>query len=192
VSVDGSWWDPIGMRATVSHLVRFDGTFIPDGDVLGTPGQYLLEGWQTRFIPHYAASFLGAAEAAYEHTREYLVSQRRAEDPYAQHRLARMAIAVETANLWLRHVGGLWDAGARAEAETAGSRARWLIEQLATETVEHAVHACGARSLVRPSPIERILRDLSLYVRHDNDDQILATVGRDLLGLAHDRSFYKP
>jgi alkylation response protein AidB-like acyl-CoA dehydrogenase len=192
VSVDGSWWDPIGMRATVSHLVRFDGTFIPDGDVLGTPGQYLLEGWQTRFIPHYAASFLGAAEAAYEHTREYLVSQRRAEDPYAQHRLARMAIAVETAHLWLRHVGGLWDSGARAEAETAGSRARWLIEQLATETVEHAVHACGARSLVRPSPIERILRDLSLYVRHDNDDQILATVGRDLLGLAHDRSFYKP
>ena len=30
VSVDESWWDPIGMRATVSHLVHFDGTFIPD------------------------------------------------------------------------------------------------------------------------------------------------------------------
>ena len=29
VSVDGSWWDPVGMRATVSHLVEFDGTFDP-------------------------------------------------------------------------------------------------------------------------------------------------------------------
>src|SRR5688500_17004548 len=35
VSVDGSWWDPVGMRATVSHLVRFDGTFVPDADVIG-------------------------------------------------------------------------------------------------------------------------------------------------------------
>ena len=29
VSFDGSWWDPIGMRATVSHLTRFQQTFIP-------------------------------------------------------------------------------------------------------------------------------------------------------------------
>lgn len=192
VSIDGSWWDPIGMRATVSHLVRFDGTFIPDGDVIGEPGEYLTGGWQTRFIPHYAASFLGAAEGAWEHTRDYLVAQGKVDDPYVQHRVARMAVAVETGHLWLRHVAELWDRGDEEEAQTAGSRARWLIEQLATETVAHAVHACGARSLVRPSPLERIYRDLSLYVRHDDDDRILATIGKDRLGLAHDRSFYKP
>ncbi|MEP7220701.1 MAG: acyl-CoA dehydrogenase family protein, partial [Bacteroidota bacterium] len=66
VSYDGSWWDPIGMRGTVSHLVKFDKTFIPDENLIGRPGDYLKEGWQTRFIPHYAAAFLGAAEGAYE------------------------------------------------------------------------------------------------------------------------------
>jgi hypothetical protein len=45
---------------------------------------------------------------------------------------------------------------------------------------------------VRPSPIERILRDLTFYLRHDNDDHILATIGRAPLGEAHDPSFYKP
>jgi len=38
--------------------------------------------------------------------------------------------------------------------------------------------------------VERIYRDLSLYVRHDNADHVLATVGKQLLGNAHDQSFF--
>ena len=38
----------------------------------------------------------------------------------------------------------------------------------------------------------RILRDLTFYLRHDNDDHILATIGRAVLGEQHDVSFYKP
>jgi alkylation response protein AidB-like acyl-CoA dehydrogenase len=192
VSVDGSWWDPVGMRATVSHLVRFDGTVIADADVIGEPGAYLRDGWQTAFIPHYAASFLGAAEAAYEYALEYLVHQRKGGDPYVQQRVGSMLVNVESAHLWLQHVARLWDRGARAEAQLAGSRARHVIEHLAEQTVHHCIRACGARSLVRPSPIERILRDLTFYLRHDNDDHILATIGRAPLGEAHDPSFYKP
>jgi alkylation response protein AidB-like acyl-CoA dehydrogenase len=89
-------------------------------------------------------------------------------------------------------VARLWDAERRAEAQIAGNRARHLAEHLALSTVDNCIRACGARSLVRPSPVERLLRDLSIYVRHDNDDQILATIGRGVLGLAHDVSFYKP
>ena len=74
----------------------------------------------------------------------------------------------------------------------AGSRARHLVEHLALDTVNQCVRACGARSLVRPSPVERIQRDLSFYVRHDNDDHILATIGRAALGEPYDASFYKP
>lgn len=192
ITVDGSWWDPIGMRATVSHLVRFDGTFVPDDQVIGAPGRYLAEGWQTRFIPHYAASFLGAAEAALELTVAQVSGRGRGGDPYVQHRTAKMSIDVETAHLWLRHVARLWESGRTGEAQMAGSRARWLIEHLAEETLRHAVRVCGARSLNRPSPLERIVRDLTFYVRHDSDDQILATVGRSLFGLDHDVSFYKP
>lgn len=192
VSIDGSWWDPGGMRATVSHLVRFDRTVIPDADVIGAPGSYLREGWQTAFIPHYGASFLGAAEGAYEYALEYLAHQGKAGDPYVQQRVGAMLVNVESAHLWLHYVARLWDEGHRAEAKLAGSRARHVIEHLAEETLHHCIRACGARSLVRPSPIERTLRDLTFYLRHDNDDHILATVGRAALGEPHDASFYKP
>jgi alkylation response protein AidB-like acyl-CoA dehydrogenase len=192
IETDSSWWDPIGMRATVSHLVRFRRTFIAEENQIGGPGQYLADGWQTAFAPHYAASFLGAAEAAYDYTLEYLKAQDKGGDPFVQQRVARMSIHVETAHLWLRHVARLWDEGRREEAQLAASRVRHLVEHLAEETVQHAVRACGARSLIRPSPVERILRDLSFYIRHDNDDQVLATIGRAVLGQPFDVSFYKP
>lgn len=192
VSVDEAWWDPIGMRATASHVVEFKQTFIPQENLIGRPGQYLLEGWQTCFIPHYAATFLGAAEAAYDFAYEYVTSQCKAHDPYIQHHIGQSAINVETAYLWLQHVAQMWDTGRHPEAQLAGSRARHIIEHLAEDTVKRCIRACGARSLNRPSPLERIYRDLSFYVRHDNDDQILATVGKSLLGQKHDPSFYKP
>jgi alkylation response protein AidB-like acyl-CoA dehydrogenase len=192
VSIDSSWWDPIGMRATVSHMVRFDNTYIPDSHRIGESGDYLRQGWQTAFIPHYAASFLGAATAAYQYALEYITRQNKNTDAFVQQRVGAMAVAVETGELWLKHVGALWDSGRREEASMAGSRARHLVEHLALDTVDHCVRACGARCLVKPSPVERIQRDLLFYVRHDNDDHILATIGRSALGEAHDPSFYKP
>ncbi|MGW0712090.1 acyl-CoA dehydrogenase family protein [Streptomyces sp. NPDC002643] len=192
VSVDDSWWDPVGMRATVSHLVRFDDTFIPRDHVIGAPGSYLTGHWQAAFVPHYASSFLGAAQAAHDYGLAYLKKQGKGTDPYVRQRAGSMAVNVDTARLWLRHVAALWDEGRVDEARLAGSKARHVVEHLAEETVHHCIRACGARSLVRPSPVERILRDLTFYQRHDNDDHILATIGRAALGEDHDPSFHKP
>ena len=191
IRIDGSWWDPIGMRATVSHAVHFDNTFIAEENLVGAPGQYLRDGWQTCFVPHYASSFLGAAEAALEYGLDFIRHQNKTDDPYVQHHVAKMALNVETMHLWLRHIATLWESGRYPEAQAAGSRIRHLGEHLASETVDHCVRACGARALNRPSPIERIVRDLTIYVRHDNDDHVLATIGRQVLGKKFDSSFFK-
>jgi alkylation response protein AidB-like acyl-CoA dehydrogenase len=191
ISFDKDSWDPIGMRATVSHLVRFDHTFLPAEHLLGKPGQYLREHWQARFSPHYGASFLGAAQAAFEYACEYIQAQKKAQDPYVQHRIASMALNVESGHLWLSHVAGLWREGRHAEARTAANQARYLLERYSTDTVEQAIRACGARCLLRPSALEQIYRDLSFYVRHDNADHVLATIGREVLDESHDVSFHK-
>lgn len=190
VECDDSWWDPIGMRGTVSHLVRFNDTFIPEANAIGYPGQYLEEGWQTCFTPQYAASFLGAADGAYDYAVEYLVAQHKTSDPYIQHHVGEMSINIETGQLWLRHVAQLWEAGQVQAARIAGARARYIVEQLAEATVKHAIQACGARSLNRPCPLERIYRDLSFYVRHDNADHVLAMIGSSVLSIEHDISFF--
>ena len=191
ISFDDSWWDPIGMNASVSYLVRFDKTFIPKENLLGYPGQYLIEDWQTKLTPQFAATFLGGAEAAYDQTMSYIKKRKVEKDPYIQHRLAKMSINIETSNLWLQKTANLWERGAHLEAKIAGNSSRYLIEQLAMETVNHALHICGARALIRPSVLERIYRDLSFYARHDNDDLVLASVGQALLGEVTGISFFK-
>jgi alkylation response protein AidB-like acyl-CoA dehydrogenase len=192
ISFDASWWDPIGMRATVSHVVKFNRTFIPASNQIGDPGQYLAQGWQACFTPHYAASFLGAAEAAYDLALVYIAKQGKQADPFVQQHVAEMAINIETCHLWLRHVATLWETGRYEEAKEAGGRARAVAERMGEETIKHCIHATGARSLNRPSPIERIYRDLSFYVRHDNLDHILASIGKSVLGQPADLSFFRP
>jgi alkylation response protein AidB-like acyl-CoA dehydrogenase len=102
-----------------------------------------------------------------------------------------MAIAIETAHLWLHRVARLWTGGEVEAARLAAARARYFVEHLAEDVVRHCTRACGARSLIRPSPVERIYRDLGFYVRHDSDDQVLATIGRAVLGEETDVSFFR-
>src|SRR5947209_16927056 len=113
------------MRGTVSYLAHFDKTFIPAEDRIGRPGQYLRDGWQSRFSPHYGATFLGGAEGAYEYALGHIRAQDKAGDPYVQHRVAAMALNLESAHLWLQRVADLWEAGRAAEARSAGNRARY-------------------------------------------------------------------
>jgi alkylation response protein AidB-like acyl-CoA dehydrogenase len=190
VSYNNSWWNPMGMGGSVSFLVEFDNVFVPKSDMIGYSGQFLSEEWQTRFTPQYAATFLGGAKAALEYTNTYLHSQKKTEDPYIHHRVGKMAIAVKSAELWLDHVAELWENGNIEQAKAAGIMARYTVEQLATDVLQHALHACGARALVGGTKLEKIYRDLSFYVRHDNDDHLLATIGKSVLGEVHDRSFF--
>ncbi|EDN72964.1 hypothetical protein BGS_0085 [Beggiatoa sp. SS] len=71
-----------------------------------------------------------------------------------------------------------------------GSRVRHIMEHLAQDTVNRCIRACGSRSLNRPSPIERIYRDLSHFVRHDMDHHNLAMFVKSILGQSYDASFY--
>lgn len=190
ISFDSSWWQPIGMRASVSYRVVFDNTVIPRENLIGYPGQYLQEEWQTRFTPQYGAAFLGAAEGAYEYALAHIRKQGREEDPYIQQRIAECAINIETIYLWLQRVAMLWETGQEFAAKQAGNRTRYLSEKLALETLEHCTRMGGARSLIRPSPLERIYRDLSFYTLHDNCDRVLASVGQEILGQESDRGFF--
>lgn len=190
VTYDDAWWDPIGMRASVSYLVKFDNTFIPAENLIGYPGQFLIEDWQTRLTPQYASTFLGGSEAAYEHTLAYVKLRGAEEDPYIQHRVARMKMNLDTCHLWLKQTADLWEAGEKEAAKLSGNSARYQLEQLSMENVNHAIHVCGARSLIKPSALERVYRDLSFYVRHDNDDLLLASIGKSVLGIGHNQSFF--
>jgi alkylation response protein AidB-like acyl-CoA dehydrogenase len=190
IEIDTSWWDPMGMRATVSHAVTFHDLFVPSDRLLGWPGIYTEQHWQAKFVPMFAASFTGAAAAAKDFTLAYLHRQEKAQDPYIQHHVAMIEINVDTAMCWLDQTARLWESGRVDEARIASNKCHYIAVDLALDTVRRALKACGARSALRAYPLELIFRDLNTYVLHEKHDASLATIGRAVLGLEYDPSFH--
>ncbi len=185
--VDPSSWKPLGMRASASFRVDFAGVEVGADAMLGRPGAYLREPGFSGGSIRFAAVQLGGAEALFMATRDALRSFGRADDPYQRARLGRMAVAVESGRLWLRgaaEVAGRGDAGDDVDSEAIVTHAhmtRTAIEAIGLEILQLAEQSVGARGLLRPHPIERIVRDLTLYLRQPGLDAALAHVGRFVL-----------
>ncbi|MDF3072441.1 MAG: hypothetical protein K0S54_108 [Alphaproteobacteria bacterium] len=189
ISIDESWWHSLGMRATVSHKVGLKDVFVADRYRLFSTEQYLGRLWQAKFIPHFSASFLGAATAAYEFACGYLRQRKKADDPVLQNLIAQARVAIDLLDAHLVATAHSWTAGNRDEAALRSNICRAAGEQLSMEAVAMAVRVCGATALLEQFPLGRIQRDLQTYVRHESIDRILTAIGKGCLGIDYDPNF---
>jgi alkylation response protein AidB-like acyl-CoA dehydrogenase len=184
------WWQPSGMRATASHKVDFSNVELDAGAIIAQPEDYNRQPWLTVGSIRFAAVQLGGAEALFDATRHYLQSLNRTADPYQEARMGQMAIAIESGNLWLKGAADLIAAYAPTfggEAHQAYpncdhlvcyvNMARTAIEQICMDVIQLCERSVGTRGLLPPYPMERIIRDLSLYLRQPGFDASLQSVG---------------
>lgn len=185
-TIDESWWQPIGMRATASYKVDFTGIQLDASDLLGAPDDYHRQPWFGAGAIRFAAVQLGGAEALLDAITGYLRDLDRTGDPYQRQRIGQMAIAVEGGRRWLAAAARL-DLGPDAcacDAETTlafANMTRLAIEDACLRVLDLAQRSAGARGLLRPSPIERLVRDLTFYLRQPAPDAALAAVGQAVL-----------
>jgi alkylation response protein AidB-like acyl-CoA dehydrogenase len=180
VKCDTDSWQPLGMRATESIRVNFDGVELDSAALIGAPGDYNREPWFSGGAIRFAAVQLGGAEAIAEASRQFLQQQNRVEDPHQAIRSGEIAALLETGNLWLD------GAASRAEAATAfphefvayAGLMRRTVERIGLEVMEHAIRSSGARALLRPNSLERLVRDLTMYLRQPAPDFILERAGK--------------
>jgi alkylation response protein AidB-like acyl-CoA dehydrogenase len=183
--VDTSWWKPIGMRSSATFKIDFTGVELTQDDLIGDPGDYHRPPWFTGGAIRFAAVQLGGAHALLDETRWFLQKTGRTEDPFQRQRIGTAQIAAEAGNLWLERAGGMLDRALAAtddvEFEQIMSYAgmtRTAIEQIALDMIRWSQQSVGARGLVRPEPFERIIRDLTMYLRQPAPDAVLAGVGQ--------------
>lgn len=187
-NVDASWWNPMGMRATRSFKVDFSRVEIEAGNLIGVPGNYYEQPWFSGGSIRFAAVQFGAAEAIFDETRKYLQMLKRIDDPFQKMRLGEMAILIETGNLWLASAAQKLDEFMR---EPSGERSknflayanmmRTEIEKICVEMMNLCQKCVGARGLNKPFHFERIIRDLTIYLRQPAPDAALADAGRYVL-----------
>ena len=192
--VDSSWWQPSGMRATASYRIDFTGVELTQADLIGGPGDYFRQPWLTAGVVRFAAVQLGGAEALFDLTRRFLQEQQRTDHPYQQERLGQMAIALETGCLWLRGVAqqltayGPQFAGIPdiehpqvAKLMAYANMTRTAIEQVCIDMMQLCQRSVGTRGLLPPLQMERVIRDLTLYLRQPAYDAAVSGVGAHVL-----------
>jgi alkylation response protein AidB-like acyl-CoA dehydrogenase len=182
--VDRSWWKPLGMKASGSHVAIFDGVAINETASLGTADSYIQEPWFSAGAIRFLAVQVGGMHALLDVTREHLRRAERAEDTHQIHRVGQMGVAVATGYQWLDQAAQCWaqiSVLPNAEVIASANAARVAIERAALDALELAERSVGASGLIAPHPLERLVRDLRTYLRQPNPDGALANVGASVL-----------
>ena len=182
---DLSGWTAQGMRASATGAVDFTGIEIgPDAAPVGAPDAYERQPDFSAGAWRFAAVHCGGVEALLGGLRAHLRSTGRGEDPHQAARLGQVAIAAETARLWVA------SAALRAEADRAGAEAvayanlaRLAVERAALEALELVQRSVGLAAFMRPYALERIARDLATYLRQPAPDRALVAAAAHLLAV---------
>jgi alkylation response protein AidB-like acyl-CoA dehydrogenase len=180
---DASGWTAQGMRATATGTVDFDGIVVAPREIVGRPGDYLRPPYFRGGAWRVIAVQLGGLEAVLDHYKEQLATSPHRDHPVQLARFGEALIAAETARLWVRQAGAVAESPPDdPEAIDAYvDLARNAFERATLEVIAAAEKAVGLKALMRPNPLERVIRDLATYLRQPAlDASLLAAAAFDL------------
>jgi alkylation response protein AidB-like acyl-CoA dehydrogenase len=158
-----------GMRGAVTSAVDLTGlAAIPFGD----PGDYLREPIFSAGAWRSSAAAVGGLAAVLALHAEAITARGRETHPQQRVRFGQAVIAFETARLWA------FKAAAAAAAENAATvadvnLARIAIERACLEGMQLAQRSLGLPAFAQGAPIERVCRDLSVFLRQPAPDEVL-------------------
>jgi len=166
---DVEGWKTRGMRATGRGLYDFTGVAVDPDMWLGQAGDYEREPRFTGGAWRFTAVQLGAVERLVMLLREHLNEGAGHADPLQRRAFALAVAAARTAGLWVRQAATMTEQG-RPEAVALTLMTRGVVEQAGLKVMEIAARAIGTRSFFDDQEVDRITRDLGLYLRQAQPD----------------------
>ena len=184
--IDDSFWDPLGMRASVSHKIDFTGIEIDKDSLIGAPGDYYQQPWFSGGAIRFCAAQLGGAQSVMEETIQYLKTLHRTDDYAQKTRIAEMAVLINSGMSLISKAGEIADAVVSGRTGTEmltafANMMRISTEEIANRVMQLSEKSVGARGLMRPARLERLHRDLRYYLRQPAPDATLIAVADHVL-----------
>lgn len=186
--VDASFWDPLGMKASVSHRIDFTGIKITGDCLIGKPGDYYQQPGFSGGAIRFCAAQLGGAQSILEETIHYLRSLGRTGDYAQKTRIAEMTVLLNSGISMLSRAAEIADGVKRGERDPItlvnfANMLRISTESIANQVMQYSEKSVGARGLMRPGRLERLHRDLRYYLRQPAPDATLIAVADHVLSL---------
>lgn len=167
---DASGWRVRGMQGTVSGLFDFDGLEVGEEALIGGPSDYEREPRFSGGAWRFCAVQLGGAEALVRHLRDHLLATGKAEDPLQRARFGAAVAAVRSAGWWVARAAQVAERG-EEDAIPLVLMTRGVVEDACLGAIEAAARGAGTAAFFEGSRIDRISRDLGLYLRQPFPDQ---------------------
>ena len=169
--------DKLGIRASSTCNLIFEGCRVPASNLLGEPGQGFkiamgtLDGGRIGI----AAQALGIAQAAFEAAVAYSKEREAFGEPIAklqaiQFKIADMALRIEAARLLTWRAASLKDQGARYTKEAA--MAKLAASEASTWVAHQAMQVFGGNGYVTEYPAERHYRDARITEIYEGTSEI--------------------
>ncbi|MGU3537942.1 acyl-CoA dehydrogenase family protein [Methylobacterium sp. A54F] len=180
---DLSPWRAHGMRASATGTVDFTGLSAGPEEILGGPDDYHREPHFSGGAWRFAAVQAGGIEAVYEAWRGHLARAGRGADPHQLARLGEGAIAMGTARHWVERAAAVVAAQDLSPERTVAfvNLARLAVERAGLDVLQLAQRSVGLQGFLRGHPLERLVRDLSTYLRQPAPDRALTTAAAEIL-----------
>ena len=170
--------DKLGLRASSTAALAFEGVRVPRGSLILGPGEGLkvLFGALNKSRPSIAAHALGIARAAFDDATAYIGQRRQSGRRIAdfqgiQFMLADLATELAQAELWLGYVAGLVDEGLD-DIGIEASMAKLSASDLAMKAADMCVQLHGGYGYIREYRAERLLRDAKITQIWEGTNQI--------------------
>jgi alkylation response protein AidB-like acyl-CoA dehydrogenase len=186
LTIEEGSWNPMGMRAAVSPTLLLDNCRVGDENVLGDPGFFPRDRWQSRSHLSFAAQYLGAAEGIFDFLKEYLPKRGTAGDAYAQLRMGEIRIGIDSVRWLVYRAGWLWQRKDIGEAELFSLVAKHRAIENAVTVMDKAAQIAGSSAFWADAPLARYVRDLRVQTLHENVDKTAVTLGKLHLGQQYD------
>ncbi|MEO8562681.1 MAG: acyl-CoA dehydrogenase family protein [bacterium] len=178
--------DKMGLRASPTVQLTFDGMRVPAENLLGAEGKGFV--YAMRSLDHgrlgIAAQAIGIARAALEHALAYADERMQFGVPIREHqaiqfRLAEMGTRVAAARALLHATAASKD---RGESTTLhGAMSKLFASETAMWVTTQAVQIFGGYGYVKDYPVERLFRDAKITEIYEGTSEIQKIViGREL------------
>ncbi|WP_155297624.1 acyl-CoA dehydrogenase [Deinococcus kurensis] len=169
--------EKLGLHASHTTTVTFDGVRVPHANMVGDEGQGLIIALASLDAGRIgiAMQALGIARAAMEHAARYAAEREQFGKPLREFegvsfKIARMAARIESARLVALKAAWLKDQGRPYGKEA--SIAKLLASEAAVDVTRDAIQIFGGNGYSREYPVERLYRDAKVTEIYEGTSEI--------------------
>ncbi len=169
--------EKLGLHASHTTTVTFDGVRVPHANMVGEEGQGLIIALASLDAGRIgiAMQALGIARAAMEHATRYAAEREQFGKPLREFegvsfKIARMAARIESARLVALKAAWLKDQGRPYGKEA--SIAKLLASEAAVDVTRDAIQIFGGNGYSREYPVERLYRDAKVTEIYEGTSEI--------------------